>query len=104
MNSIKNNQNIGKYDRDNIYNIYKTNNDLKDITIDYNEYKDAMEDIEKFRNVDITKDIKPTTSKKSLIPKLKDNISKTIVENILGQGYSKIKIDSDLLKKKYFKS
>ena len=33
MNSIKNNQNIGKYDRDNIYNIYKTNNDLKDITI-----------------------------------------------------------------------
>ena len=58
-----------------------------------------MEDIEKFRNVDITKDIKPKTSKKSLIPKLKDNISKTIVENILGQGYSKIKIDPDFLKK-----
>ena len=55
MNSIKNNQNIGKYDRDNIYNIYKTNNDLKDVTIDYNEYKDAIEDIEKFRNIDITK-------------------------------------------------
>ena len=36
-----------------------------------------MEDIEKFRNVDITKDIKtksksfPSTSKKSLIPTLK---------------------------------
>ena len=26
MNSIKNNQNIGKSDRQNIYNIYKTNN------------------------------------------------------------------------------
>ena len=58
MNSIKNNQNIGKSDREHIYNIYKTNNDLKDVTIDYNEYKNAMEDIEKFRNVDITKDIK----------------------------------------------
>ena len=55
MNSIKNNQNIGKYDRDNIYNIYKTNNDLKDVTIDYSEYKNAMEDIEKLRNVDIKK-------------------------------------------------
>ena len=34
-----------------------------------------MEDIEKFRNIDIKKDVKslPTTSKKSLIPKLKDN-------------------------------
>ena len=31
MNSIKNNQNIGKSDREHIYNIYKTNNDLKDI-------------------------------------------------------------------------
>ena len=58
MNSIKNNQNIGKLDRENIYNIYKTNNDLKNVTIDYNEYKNALEDIEKFRNVDITKDIK----------------------------------------------
>ena len=58
MNSIKNNQNIGKCDRENIYNIYKTNNNLKDITIDYDEYKNAMEDIEKFRNVDITKDVK----------------------------------------------
>ena len=29
MNSIKNNQNIGKSDREHIYNIYKTNNDLK---------------------------------------------------------------------------
>ena len=109
MNSIKNNQNIGKYDRDNIYNIYKTNNDLKDITIDYNEYKNAMDDIEKFRNVDITKDIRtkskslPSTSKKSLIPKLKDNLSKTIIEKITGKGYSKIKIDQDLLKKNILK-
>ena len=100
MNSIKNNQNIGKYDRDNIYNIYKTNNDLKNVTLDYNEYKDAMKDIEKFRNVDITKDIKPSTSKKSLIPKLKDNLSKTIIESFIGEGYNKIKIDQDLLKKK----
>ena len=106
MNSIKNNQNIGKSDRENIYNIYKTNNNLKDITIDYDDYKNAMEDIEKFRNVDIKKDVRtkskslPSNSKKSLIPKLKDNLSKTI-ENILGQGYSKIKIDQDLLKKIY---
>ena len=63
-----------------------------------------MEDIEKFRNVDITRDIKPSTSKKSSIPKLKDNnLSKTIIKNITGEGYNKIKIDQDLLKK-YFKS
>ena len=106
MNSIKNNQNIGKNDRQHIYNIYKNNNDLKNLTLDYNEYKNAMHDIEKFRNVDITKDysdIKPTTSKndrnKSLIPKLKSDLSKTIIENITGQGYNKIKIDQDLLKK-----
>ena len=46
-----------------------------------------MEDIKKFRNVDIKKDIKskslPTTSKKSLITKLKDNLSKTVLQNIL---------------------
>ena len=107
MNSIKNNQNIGKSDRENIYNIYKTNNNLKDITIDYNDYKNAMEDIEKFRNVDITKNVKskskslPSTSNKSLIPKLKDNISKTIIKKITGDGYNKIKIDQDLLKKIY---
>ena len=50
----------------NIYNIYKNNNDLKNLTIDYNEYKEAIKDIEKFRNVDITKDYsdeKPSTSK-----------------------------------------
>ena len=109
MNSIKNNKEIGRSDREHIYNIYKANNDLKDITIDYNEYKNAMEDIEKFRNIDITKNVKskskslPSTSKKSLIPKLKDNISKTIIQNITGEGYNKIKIDQDLLKK-YFKS
>ena len=62
-----------------------------------------MKDIENFRNVDITKDIKPSTSKKSLIPKLKDNLSKTVVENITGQGYCKIKIDQDLLKKNILK-
>ena len=107
MNSIKNNQNIGKSDREHIYNIYKTNNDLKNVTIDYNEYKNAMEDIEKFRNIDITKDIrtksKSLPSKKSLIPKLKDNLSKTIIEKITGEGYNKIKIDQDLLKKNILK-
>ena len=107
MNSIKNNQNIGKSDREHIYNIYKTNNDLKNIIIDYNDYKNAMKDIEKFRNVDITKDIKTKSkslpSKKSLIPKLKDNLSKTIIQNITGEGYSKIKIDQDLLKKNILK-
>ena len=103
MNSIKNNKEIGRSDRENIYNIYKTNNDLKDITINYNEYKDAMEDIEKFRNVDITKDIKPSSSKKSLIPKLKDNLSKTIIKNTTARGYNKIKIDQDLSKKNILK-
>ena len=107
MNSIKNNQNIGKSDREHIYNIYKTNNDLKDVTIDYNEYKNALEDIEKFRNFDITKDIrtksKSLPSKKSLIPKLKDNLSKTIIQKITGEGYNKIKIDQDLLKKNILK-
>ena len=101
MNSIKNNQNIGKSDREHIYNIYKTSDDLKNASIDYNEYKNAMEDIKKFRNIDIKKEL-PSTSNKSLIPKLKENISKT-VENILGQGYSKIKIDQDLLKKNILK-
>ena len=109
MNSIKNNKEIGKSDREYIYNIYKTNNDLKDVTIDYNQYKNAMEDIEKFRNVDIKKDVKskskslPSTSKKSLIPTLKDNISKTVVKSIFGDGYNKIKIDQDLLKKNILK-
>ena len=109
MNSIKNNQNIGKSDREHIYNIYKTSDDLKNVTIDYNKYKNAMEDIEKFRNIDIKKDLKtkskslPATSNKSLIPTLKENISKTIIEKITGQGYSKIKIDQDLLKKNILK-
>ena len=109
MDSIKNNKEIGKSDREYIYNIYKTNNDLKDVSIDYNDYKNAMKDIEKFRNIDIKKDVKskskslPSSSKKSLIPKLKDNISKTVVKSILGQGYNKIKIDQDLLKKNILK-
>ena len=109
MNSIKNNQNIGKSDRENIYNIYKTNNNLKNVTIDYDDYKNAMEDIEKFRNIDIKKDLKtkskslPSTSKKSLIPKLKDNLSNTILQNITGDGYNKIKIDQDMLKKNILK-
>ena len=55
MNSIKNNKEIGRSDRENIYNIYKTNNDIKDVTIDYDEYKNAMDDIEKFRNIDVKK-------------------------------------------------
>ena len=107
MNSIKNNKEIGVSDRQHIYNIYKTNNELKDMTIDYNEYKNALEDIEKFRNVDITKDVKTKSkslpSKKSLIPTLKENISKTIIQKISGQGYNKIKIDQDLLKKNILK-
>ena len=107
MNSIKNIQNIGKSDREHIYNTYKTNNDLKNVTIDYNEYKNVMEDIENFRNVDITKDIrtksKSLPSKKSLIPTIKENISKTIIQKITGQGYNKIKIDQDLLKKNILK-
>ena len=110
MNSIKNNKEIGLSDRQNIYNIYKTSDDLKDVTIDYNEYKNAMEDIEKFRNIDIKKDLKtkskslPSSSKKSLIPKLKDNLSKTVIQNITGQGYNKIKIDQDMLKKNILKA
>ena len=109
MNSIKNNKEIGRSDREHIYNIYKTSDDLKNVTIDYDDYKNAMEDIEKFRNIDITKSVKskskslPLTSNKSLIPTLKENISKTIIEKITGQGYSKIKIDQDLLKKNILK-
>ena len=103
MNSIKNNKEIGRSDREHIHNIYKTSNDLKNININYNDYKNALEDIEKFRNIDITKNVKSksllSSSKKSLVPKLKDNISKTIIEKITGQGYNKIKIDQDLLKK-----
>ena len=103
MNSIKNNQNIGKSDREHIYNIYKSNDDLKNINIDYNEYKNALEDIEKFRNKDIKTKSKSLPSKKSLIPTLKENISKTIIKKITGDGYNKIKIDQDLLKKNILK-
>ena len=107
MNSIKNNKEIGISDRQHIYNIYKTTDDFKNVTIDYNEYKNALEDIKKFRNVDITKDIKTKSkslpSTKSLIPTLKDNLSKTIIQNITGEGYNKIKIDQDLLKKNILK-
>ena len=103
MNSIKNNQNIGKSDREHIYNIYKSNDDLKNININYDEYKNVMEDIEKSRNDDIKTKSKSLPSKKSLIPKLEDNISKTIIQKITGQGYNKIKIDQDLLKKNILK-
>ena len=105
MNSIKNNKEIGRSDREHIYNTYKTNNDLKNVTIDYNEYKNVMEDIEKFRNKDIKTKSKslPSTSNKSLIPTLKENISKTIIKKITGDGYNKIKIDQDLLKKNILK-
>ena len=103
MNSIKNNQNIGKSDREHIYNTYKTNNDLKNVTIDYDEYKNVMEDIEKSRNKDIKTKSKSLPSNKSLIPTLKDNLSKTIIQNITGEGYNKIKIDQDLLKKNILK-
>ena len=107
MNSIKNNKEIGLSDRQNIYNIYKTSDDFKNVTINYNDYKNAMQDIKKFRNVDIKKDIKTKSkslpSNKSLIPKLKDNLSKTVTKSIFGQGYNKIKIDQDLLKKNILK-
>ena len=103
MNSIKNNKEIGRSDREHIYNTYKTNNDLKDVTIAYNEYKNVMEDIEKFRNKDIKTKSKSLPSTKSLIPKIKENISKTILEKITGDGYNKIKIDQDLLKKNILK-
>ena len=103
MNSIKNNKEIGRSDREHIYNTYKTNNDLKNVTIDYNEYKNVIEDIEKFRNKDIKTKSKSLPSKKSLIPTLKENISKTIIKKITGDGYNKIKIDQDLLKKNILK-
>ena len=105
MNSIKNNKEIGRSDRENIYYTYKNNNDLKNVTIDYNEYKNVIEDIEKFRNKDIKTKSKslPSTSNKSFIPTLKENISKTIIKKISGQGYNKIKIDQDLLKKNILK-
>ena len=103
MNSIKNNQNIGKSDRENIDNIYKSNDDLKNINIDYDEYKNVMEDIEKSRKKDVNTKSKSLPSKKSLIPTLKENISKTIIQKITGQGYNKIKIDQDLLKKNILK-
>ena len=58
-----------------------------------------MEDIKKFRNVDIKSKSLSSIPKKSLIPTLKENISKTVVKSIFGDGYNKIKIDQDLLKK-----
>ena len=103
MNSIKNNKEIGRSDREHIYNTYKTNNDLKDVTMNFNEYKNVLEDIEKFRNKDIKTKSKSLPSSKSLIPTLKENISKTIIKKISGQGYNKIKIDQDLLKKNILK-
>ena len=37
------------------------------------------------------------------MPKLKDNLSKTVVKSIIGVGYNKIKIDQDVLKKNILK-
>ena len=82
MNSIKNNQNIGKSDRENIYNIYKSNDDLKNINIDYDEYKNVMNDIEESRKKYVNTKSKSLPSKKSLIPTLKENISKTIIKKL----------------------
>ena len=62
-----------------------------------------MEDIEKSRNKDIKTKSKSLPSTKSFIPTLKDNLSKTIIQNITGEGYNKIKIDQDLLKKNILK-
>ena len=43
---------------------------------------------------------------KSLKDKLKSDVSKTIIKSLTGQGlhFNRIKIDENLLKKKYFKS
>ena len=75
----------------------------------YREY--VMEPIEKYylekddeaddekSIVKIDDNIPASTSDKSLKDKLKSNIGKTVVKSLTGQGYGKIKIDQDLLKK-----
>ena len=78
----------------------------------YREY--VMEPVEKYyieKNIDAddeTSIIVPASDKedKSLKDELKSNIGKTIVKTLSGQGlnFNKIKIDENLLKKKYFKS
>ena len=42
-------------------------------------------------------------SDKSLKDELRSNIGKTIIKTVTGQGYNKIKIDNDLLKKNILK-
>ena len=69
-----------------------------------------MEPVEKYyieKNIEADDEksiIAPETSDKSLKDELKSNIGKTIVKTLTGEGYNKIEIDQDLLKKKYFKS
>ena len=75
----------------------------------YREY--VMEPVEKYyieKNIeadDETSIIIPETSTedKSLKDELKSNIGKTIVKSLTGQGYNKIRIDDDLLKKNILK-
>ena len=47
--------------------------------------------------------IPSSTEDKSLKDELKSNIGKTVLETVTGQGYNKIKIDQDLLKKNILK-
>ena len=78
----------------------------------YREY--VMEPVETYykeKNIDADDEqsiIIPVSDKedKSLKDELKSNIGKTIVKTLSGQGFNfdKIKIDENLLKKKYFKS
>ena len=70
-----------------------------------------MEPVEKYyfeKNIDAddeTSIIIPETSTKdkSLKDKLKSDVSKTIIKAVTGDGYNKIKIDQDLLKKNILK-
>ena len=68
----------------------------------YREY--VMEPIEKYYlekddEADDETSIIIPSSDKSLKDELRSNIGKTIIKTVTGQGYNKIKIDNDLLKK-----
>ena len=100
MNSIKNNKEIGRSDREHIYNIYKTNNDLKDININYN--------INKIINNELIKQELLTEDDTPIISILTDiNTFKIIVliedgyELHLDDNFSKMLGFSDKVLKKY---